>query len=282
MAQTAKDGTGSAYRKAISRDDHSLYIDDKTGRFYLENAVTGRTWWSVPEHVEEDTTVKGKNKVNLQSLVILEYFDPVAGTRDTVGSQSGAVQRGGVAVEAISGGVRIRYDFTGIKIRLALDVTLDSDSFTVTVPTAQIEEYGEYYLSALRLLPSLEAGFQEKGWLFVPDGSGAVAAFDNGRHMMAAYNAPVYGRDINTTLNRQTELVQSAKLPVFGLAKEGRGIFAVITQNAGVASIQAAVSGKDSQFNTVGASFNLRKIDQREMGQSTGSRARSRCIPPKS
>lgn len=162
LAQTAKDGTGSAYRKAISRDDHSLYIDDKTGRFYLENAVTGRTWWSVPEHVEEDTTVKGKNKVNLQSLVILEYFDPVAGTRDTVGSQSGAVQRGGVAVEAISGGVRIRYDFTGIKIRLALDVTLDSDSFTVTVPTAQIEEYGEYYLSALRRFPAWRPGFKRR------------------------------------------------------------------------------------------------------------------------
>lgn len=249
----------------------ALYAEPKSGCFAVENTHNRQVWWSVPQDLERDTLVKGKNKVNLQSLLILEYFDPVSNVTDSVGSYAGAVQRGGVEIRAMADGIRIAFDFTGLKIRLAMDVVLEEGAFLVTVPTDSIEEYGPNYLSGIQMLPSLGAGFaDEEGWLFVPDGSGAVAHFNNGRSGAAAYSAEVYGKDTNQSVVRQTEITQSIRLPVFGIKKQDGALFGVITQSDGNALISASVSGKKSMFNTVNPQFVLRRVDQYDMGQSTG------------
>ena len=269
-ATATSDEIPSSFQKAAENGPLALYVDPQTGCFAVEDMQTGRRWWSVPQDIARDTTVKGKSKINLQSLLILEYFNPNDNIIDTVGSQSGAVLNGSVKTERISRGVRVHYDFPKIEIRLAIDIVLGGDSVTVTIPTQSIEEYGPYYLSGLKVLPDMCAGFaDEDGWMLVPDGSGAIARFNNGR-FDASYSAGVYGPDSNQTIVRQIEMTQSARLPVFGIQSGAQAMLGVITQSDGNAAINAMVSGKESMCNTVHPQFNLRRIDSYEMGQSTG------------
>jgi|GEM_PF-5072492 len=261
----------SGYVEMASNGKLSLLADPESGCFTVKNKQSGRMWTTVPPDMDRDTLAKGKNKVNLQSLVLIDYFDPVDNIIDSTGSQV-AVQHKGVTVDKIEKGIRIHYDNTTLKIRMAVEVVLEENAFTVTVPAELIEEYGPNYMSGIHLLPNLEAGFEgSDGWLFVPDGSGAVAEFQTVNKASAApYGAPVYGKDANQSIIRQTDITESALLPVFGIQHDQQGLLGIITQGDGNAVINAARAGKKNMYNSVYPQFILRRMDQYDMGQSTG------------
>ncbi len=279
QAKPEKEGVGetaagiipSDWQAAAQDGGLKLYVDKKTGQFAVENAA-GRIWWSVPYDAGEDPLAKGKNKMNQQSLMIIKYGNPDTNTLDTVSSQAGSVQKKGMSIQNIDKGVRITYDFTGPQIRIPLEIVLKEDRVSVTVVTEDIEEYGEDYLYEIQLLPSMGAGSTaDEGWLFVPDGSGALIRFNNGRQNLSSYSAMVYGKDPNASIIRKIEVTESVRLPVFGV-KNGEGaMLGVIAENDGLAYLEASVSGKNSSYNTVYSRFALRKTDTYVMGQSTGN-----------
>ena len=84
---------------------------------------------------------------------------------------------------------------------------------------------------------------EDDGFLFVPDGSGAIINFNNGKTKVDAYSKEVYGEDISrrSTNSPITSRTQKISLPVFGLVSNGSGFLAEITDGAAVASINASV-----------------------------------------
>ena len=64
------------------------------------------------------------------------------------------------------------------------------------------------------------ASAQENGYLFVPDGSGALIYYNNGKTSRQSYTAQVYGADwsVNFLSDQKPEYDTnlSIKLPVFG------------------------------------------------------------------
>ena len=59
-----------------------------------------------------------------------------------------------------------------------------------------IREYGKSKITRIDLLPWFGAGAaDEEGYLFIPDGSGALVDFADNTHDAPTYRMPVYGSD---------------------------------------------------------------------------------------
>ena len=253
----------------------TLSVDTSTGCFTVQSGEA--VWKSVPDGIREDPIAKGKNRIDLQSLLVIRYGDPETGSTDTVNSQTGAVMKNGVTVKKRQDGVSVTFDFTAVKIRIPVEITLDKRGVTVSVLTEKIEEYGDNLLYELRLMPGFDAADSgEEGWMLIPDGSGALVDFNNGRSALEPYARPVYGADSNVSASRQTEMTEQALLPVLGLCHRQRSTLAVITGGDGLATLNAAVAGKTSSYNTAYPSFTLRTSETFVIGKNVGGGNASR------
>ena len=126
-----------------------------------------------------------------------------------------------------------------------------------------VEQEVDYNITEIKLLPAFGAtSFNESGYMFVPDGSGAIIYMNNGRsNISQPYSAPVFG---NYKESKSEDYNRKASdrymLPVFGTIKDdGHALMGIITENASVSFINAEVSGYESAYNKVYSSY-LHKI----------------------
>ncbi|WP_391570943.1 DUF5696 domain-containing protein [Cohnella sp.] len=141
---------------------------------------------------------------------------------------------------------------------------LDGANLVVRVDTDAVEDTEAFPLHDMQLLPFFgAAGMAEEGYMFVPDGSGALIALNDTNKGTRAYEAPLYGPD-RTPLDSGLTLAQYtqiSRLPVFGVKRGNEAMFAVIEQGDAVASIRADTSGKLNSYNRIGASFRMKNME---------------------
>jgi hypothetical protein len=282
-APLAPDG----YETAASNGRLALYADKESGRIILEDRETGFFWRSNPEG--SDSKAKGVHKQTLMSQIVVSYSNE-RGTDLSLTSNADAVKDGGLTLLLEDDGMTAVYDFRKPRIRVRVLYSLEEDCLKVRVPVEGMECYPDEAgipnlntVTAVDVLPVLGAGGKEdKGWLLVPDGSGALIHFNNGVSSMQEYHAAVYGKDsgvegqiaLSGTLSQQARTQeQVARLPVFGTYHEGgNGLMGVVTGNSAKASILARVSNLTS-YNYVWSRFMVRNsgsmmMNSKEFGSS--------------
>lgn len=138
---------------------------------------------------------------------------------------------------------------------VVLDYALTDDGLTVAVPTARLQFSDSYPLYDIRLLQNFgRTDRSDEGFLFVPDGSGAVIRFDPADTRGEAVSLAVYGEDltVTSTARRTGQLsTERVTLPVFGMADAGRGFLAVIEDGEANAYIEACRRGANNACNAV-------------------------------
>lgn len=134
---------------------------------------------------------------------------------------------------------------------------LDGDKLVVEVPFEEIEYKKEYPLTELTLLPYFGAASSaEDGFLFVPEGSGAIINFNNGKTNLSAYYAQLYGWDYG--MKRDVVVNETrAAFPVFGISHADGAMLGVIDDYSSLATIQADVSGRRHSYNFAYASYDI-------------------------
>lgn len=145
---------------------------------------------------------------------------------------------------------------------LSVIYRLEDDDFTVEVPLDSIdymEDYPVYYLSLLPYFGA--AGTQDDGYLFVPEGGGALIEYNNGKTAQNSYYANVYGWDMCQDRDAVVHETRTA-FNVFGAATEDASYICVIEQGAPYAAIQADISGRNNSYNFVNAIYNVTKREQ--------------------
>ncbi|MDR2447506.1 MAG: DUF5696 domain-containing protein [Treponema sp.] len=128
---------------------------------------------------------------------------------------------------------------------------LDGNALVVSVPFDKLAFRPVFPITQLNLLPYFGAGgVQDEGYLFVPDGSGALINFNNGKTGQLAYNNYVYGWDAGMF---REAIIHDNKgpFPAFGVQKNGNALLCVIEEGASYASVRADVSGRNSSYNNV-------------------------------
>lgn len=112
-------------------------------------------------------------------------------------------------------------------------------------------------LHAISVLPYFgAAGRNQEGYIFVPDGSGALIYLNNGKTSERPYGRAVYDLDNSLSLTEEEmRYRQPVVLPVFGMNQGEKGFFAVIEEGAAVARIRCEVAGRVHSYNTVYPEF---------------------------
>lgn len=107
-------------------------------------------------------------------------------------------------------------DFT-----IYVDFTLDNGDFVVNIPTSEIvSENEDYMIKSIDVLPNfglVEAVETDDGFIFVPDGSGAlfdINSYDSG---YTEYTRAVYDNTYYDTVYEQSEFRETITMPVFGM-----------------------------------------------------------------
>ena len=149
---------------------------------------------------------------------------------------------------------------------IVLEWRLTDDGVECTIPADRIVEYGGGMVSKINLLCYMgAAGSDETGYIVVPNGSGAIINFNNGKTANAAYSQYVYDMDLVDAEYTKTQSTQPVRLPLFAICREDSTLMATIEAGASLASISADVSGRSNSYNNAYASFILRGDEKLSM-----------------
>lgn len=161
-----------------------------------------------------------------------------------------------------------------ISFMVPLEYRLREDAVDVSIPMSAVEENGGGAIFRIQVLRYFgAAGTDENGYLLVPNGSGSLIYFNNGKAAADVYSEYVYGIDPLAAEYTVRENTEDVKMALYGIFRENSAIFATIEDGAGFATIGAGVSGKVNEYNNAYATFVVRGNDRLSMFGTTGNEA---------
>lgn len=167
-------------------------------------------------------------------------------------------------------------EFDVFNIQVATQVVLTDFGVETNIIRNSIKESKNISITEINLYPYFgavpekeEDGSLSVGEIVIPDGSGAVINFNNGKGGETnAYRIRVYGDDLAMApynmINRN-DLI----FPIFGMVYKNSGFAAIISNGDGMASINANTSSQRTPFNIAYASFELREKETITLGTVT-------------
>ena len=258
-------------------DTLKRYAQPATGNVAVYDKRDGNITYSNPVNAEEDEIANKANKNYLKSQMMVYYYnaDVKSGTLDTY---SQCVEKRQLAAESIENGIRFLYtvgsttakgEAIPIYFEVPLEYRLDKDSLVVSIPAKGIKEHGGS-LYRIQLLRYMGAGHvSESGYMVIPNGSGSIINFNNGKLTSNTYSQYVYEMDPMTTNYTTTENLDGVRLPIFGICRENRTLLAEIEEGATTSMISADISGKYNSYNFAYPTFVFRNVDNlRNFGNS--------------
>jgi len=150
---------------------------------------------------------------------------------------------------------------TGPNFIIPVLFILTDDGFSVQVPMDEVTYDKKLYrLTHIKLLPNFGASSKdETGYMFIPDGSGALVDFETSHEN--GIELPVYGMD-EAVKDQDDNSSKQVVLPVFGISKNQSGFIALIEDGAGLATIYCNPHNNVYGRNTVGTGFSV--IERKE------------------
>lgn len=140
---------------------------------------------------------------------------------------------------------------------IVANIFLDEDELVIDVPLEEVRYTEAFPMATVQVYPYFGAGYvEDEGFLFVPDGNGALINFNNGKTAQDSYYANVYGYDYGL-LRSVVISDNTAQFPIYGISKNENSFITVIEEGSSLASIIADISGKKNGFNYVAAKYQL-------------------------
>lgn len=239
----------------------SLLANIPTGEIALKDNKTGKIWYSNPQDRKEDQLAVMATRSSSQLLV--QFIDMESSNEFTVDSYLGCVLKGGLDYELKENGIKFIYRFPNHGMVLPVEYTLFEDCFEAKILMDEVEEQNSdaYKIINISVLPFFSAGgVKDDGYIFIPDGSGALINYNNGKINCNEYSEMIYGNDITISNEKSNDITQKIRLPVFGNKTNSQGFLGIVTSGEASGVINAAVSGVTTGYNQVYASVNYREI----------------------
>ncbi len=153
------------------------------------------------------------------------------------------------------------YDHTSVEknpyFHLTLEVSIDGYGLNAKVDMSKIE-YDSFNaeLKSITLLPYFgAAGPDAQGYILLPDGSGSLMRFGEGKEAFTPITLPVYGGHETGTNTETPPGRQPVSLGAFGIAYDNTGFAAVIRDGDAVSVIEAGLGGVSTGYNYVCTQF---------------------------
>lgn len=240
-----------------------LYVTEDATSITVEDSETGMVWSSSMN----DPTFEGKiNKMwqaKLSSFLNLNYTNLQTGRGVINNMPLKTDKQLTSSYEKIENGARLCYDMGASQISLKVDVTIEDDTLLIRIPHEEISEYGDFALVSIDLMPFFfSASDWADGYFLYPDGCGAIMEFQDGAHLAEATTLyTVYGTPDQTDAMMEFFDQESAKtmLPVFGMARDGQAMVAIIEEGEETSRISLNCSNNIIRMNYLFANFYYRR-----------------------
>lgn len=148
-----------------------------------------------------------------------------------------------------------------MSVSLSLEYILTETGLNVKIPVDSIVcDESVVHLKNIEVLPFFGAGsVKDEGYLFLPDGSGAIINFNSNKKNYNTYKKKVYSQDKSNPLPK-TDILDEDNifLPVFGMKVNDDGFIAVIDGADTTSYLNAAVRGQVNGYNYAYPSFQLK------------------------
>ena len=268
--------------KVTENDKLELYLDEENERLCMRVKESGKCWWTSPVNADTDQTVvdheKGTSmKSAIRKSVSSSTAIKVADLRQEKRTESPAPvpsSKAKVKWSKESKGVCASYKFSSEGVSFKVHYELDDDNLYVYADTKDIKEDNTstvdgMVLTKLQLCPYFGAtpatdidGNATQGYMIVPDGSGAVIRYNNGKYNYPEYSQQVYGRDYTTVPLEAPKVTEQAYLPVMANVSGKSGIVSVVSDGDANVYANAQVSGQNKQiYNSCYFEFKTRSSD---------------------
>lgn len=256
-----------SYELVASNSEMELYFDNVHANIKLKDKVSGYEWKGVVDEEVFPTFRKSNElwKKKMRSSVIIKFNDLEA--RD--GKSAELTQAGDcdyLEISKIENGVSVVYGFTAKGIFLTVEYVLDEDGFAVRVPVDKIVEETRYIIGTIQVLPWFGAADKEQdGYMFYPDGCGAITLFNNAQNRVQTVKLGQWRTYTTNKITLDYWLTTddceryTAAMPVMGIKNGNSAFLAVATkgeENSGITCYPAGQS--NLELNRINFEFYVR------------------------
>lgn len=157
-----------------------------------------------------------------------------------------------------------------IYFTIPLQLTLDAESLIANIDLKNLKYNKQFPPLKITVLEYMGAvRYPEKGYIFVPDGSGALINFSDNEKDIGQYRSNIYGYDYTNTAKENIAAQKETNMPIFGLKHSDGAMFAVIEDSDALAEIAAYKAGTRNGYNTVHADFTLTQSEFVKIGDGS-------------
>lgn len=150
-------------------------------------------------------------------------------------------------------------------LEMVLELTLEDGELIAHIPGSELVTFNDFYqIQNIKVLPNFGAASvteYEDGYIFVPDGSGALMEFNSYIANLKDYVRPVYDNDFYSDYYFMPEYSQELMMPVYGMMYGAgtHGFLAIIDKGAETSYIHTKLASNiltnGILYNKVYASF---------------------------
>lgn len=220
----------SAYIPVVQNDKYRLLYCSDTGAIRIEG-VSGENLWdsAVTSEVYDTSQLTDTFRAYTNSLIAVSYCKKDDLSCNYSKDYSSLYSNKATAYK-LSDGIRMDYSFTLPKIELSLEIRLTDEGLKVRIPYESVKERGDYILYCAEVFPFFGAASEhDDGYLFYPDGSGAVTEFRNSRTKSRFTDELVL--DVYSPHDDEEQLsdsVSQVMLPVYGVKRNDSAFIACV------------------------------------------------------
>lgn len=239
-----------SYKSIAKTDSLELFYNETKGSIQVKDLKSGYLWRSILDEETFDLSdFNNRWRNTLSSPIGIVYNDMKK--RDTAAR---TVYTAGdckaLTTEYIDNGVSVEYGFTSAGIYVTIEYVLEDDQLVVRVPYEKIRQEFKYAITTIEVLPFLGASEgNEDGYLFYPDGSGAITTYAKVNTRPSNVLKASYYAYTNKTVNFMNLWSDdeyehyTASMPVFGIKNGKNALFGYVTEGAANSGVEVYPSG---------------------------------------
>lgn len=160
---------------------------------------------------------------------------------------------------------------------ITIQYILDGEDLLVKVPMDQIEYNPDYPIVELTMLPYMGAGnSEEKGYVLVPDGTGGIINFNNGKTGQQTYISDMYGWDYGISRKMVVDETKS-NFPLIAISNETstKSFLCVSEEGSAYSSAKADIAGKENGYNYGNFSYKMIHGENMDISKKSDTTVRS-------
>lgn len=241
-----------------------LFLKSDEDLFAVVNKKNDYIWWSAPVNAGCDSNATDALKSELKSSLVISYYSENSSSVSSLKSAKDA----DISYSSDGNSLIAEYNFEKYGISVKVGYSLGDDFFQADILSENISENKSCLVCGISIMNAFGAAdMSEDGYFIIPDGSGAVINFNNGKINAKQYSSKVYGDDITASPEKKAADTEKISLPVYSIVKDNNAVLSVIRKGDGNAVLNSAVSIQSStSYNKSYFTFIIHEKDSYYIG----------------